>query len=735
MGFLEGIGFKHYPLNSDSPEFEDLLQDRNELNTVIFYSYVAFVFFSFLVTRLLRHLYLRNRHLRKETRLLARPSRLFRQWCIRKAFYPFATRGHMLVIVGYLIINVAVCSWRVRDMLQRIQLARRTGWMSAINFSLVILLSMKNTPLSKLTGFSYEHLNVFHRWVAMTALIQGGVHTIAIALGTAGLVPSQTHILIEWENIMGIVAFACWAIMMVSFPLLRKHAYEWFYVLHMILFPAVTVSLFLHNKYCRVPVLVALGLYGADRLIRSDRYLWHNRHARQLKATLTATEDGSTLVSVPRGHFHWRSGSHAFLNIPRLRYFQSHPFTIASVGDDASKIGEKNNVEFLIKPKNGFTKALYEEAKKSELRRGFTKDVTAYIDGPYGSVANFGSFDRVVLIAAGSGVTFTLPIALSLVRQDKVKSVDFIWSVRNENAIKAIEKQLWEIASHSNPSGNGTYVNMRLQITGKTKIQRKPTTVQRLMSKAKREPQRPYQYDLYESSFVSLGFDGTSTPPNAFTVGGTCISPPPSGHRSRAGSDTTLLSRRGFQSPGVRPPFVPGHAKNDSYDSTICETTTLVDSDAVSFKPPIKGIPEVAVYECHSQPQTPEILSIRSPSPSPPMSGPEFPLGFATKSGRGMTPRVDIADDDDSSSVEEDEKGLGRVPPMPRDGLARFYVAGRPDIPGIISSAIETAADDDTIAVGACGVTAMTDEVRATVADRINARGPSLSVFCEEFGW
>lgn len=37
MGFLDVVGFVHYPLESDSPEVEALLQKLNERNALILY--------------------------------------------------------------------------------------------------------------------------------------------------------------------------------------------------------------------------------------------------------------------------------------------------------------------------------------------------------------------------------------------------------------------------------------------------------------------------------------------------------------------------------------------------------------------------------------------------------------------------------------------------------------------------------------------------------------------------
>jgi len=89
---------------------------------------------------------------------------------MKKGYFGLPTRIHTFIAVGYTFLNLWVCSFSARPQLQLIQLARKAGWFSVINGTLLIFLAMKNTPLSYLTGLSYEKLNVFHRWYAYLAI-------------------------------------------------------------------------------------------------------------------------------------------------------------------------------------------------------------------------------------------------------------------------------------------------------------------------------------------------------------------------------------------------------------------------------------------------------------------------------------------------------------------------------------------------------------------------------------
>lgn len=114
-------------------------------------------------------------------------------------------------------------------------------------------------------------------------------------------------------------------------------------------------------------------------------------------------------------------GSHVFLWVPKVRAVESHPFTIVST----------NPIELVISARDGYTKDLlaYVSAHPNTALR-------ASCDGPYGTFPNFNKFDNVVLIAGGSGASFTFGVALSLIRNMDAGMVrpriTFIWIVRDQ---------------------------------------------------------------------------------------------------------------------------------------------------------------------------------------------------------------------------------------------------------------------------------------------------------------
>ena len=105
--------------------------------------------------------------------------------------------------------------------------------------------------------------------------------------------------------------------------------------------------------------------------------------------------------------------------------FEAHPFTIASVdttdggtrGEDVPTTKEAlaetqpywKELVFFIKVHGGFTRKLRDVAEKSGKAKVF-------VDGPYGKSPDLTGYDTSVLIAGGSGVSFTLPLLLDSVR-------------------------------------------------------------------------------------------------------------------------------------------------------------------------------------------------------------------------------------------------------------------------------------------------------------------------------
>ncbi|KAN0061676.1 hypothetical protein ACQY0O_005667 [Thecaphora frezii] len=152
----------------------------------------------------------------------------------------------------------------------------------------------------------------------------------------------------------------------------------------------------------------------------------------------------------------WKPGQWVYLNLPGVRWFESHPFTIASAHDadfpvstgfaqadeekgpmSPTKVkGEERTIVLLIRARKGFTSYLWDHVVKRRqqqieavsdaqpgahggyenpllgpvaIGKGTTGvHMRAIIDGPYGSAkrTNWGVHSTVVIVCGGSGVSF-----------------------------------------------------------------------------------------------------------------------------------------------------------------------------------------------------------------------------------------------------------------------------------------------------------------------------------------
>ena len=150
--------------------------------------------------------------------------------------------------------------------------------------------------------------------------------------------------------------------------------------------------------------------------------------------------------------FSWRPGQHCFLRFPNIEALGNHPFTIASACVRESHVDEKdgnsNPLTFYIRSHGGFTRKLAAYAGKSP-----EATARAWVEGPYGGLtyAIENSYDNIILVSGGGGVTACLPWAEMLVMKHskrismRTTAVKFIWVVRAAEYLRWITDDLQEL--------------------------------------------------------------------------------------------------------------------------------------------------------------------------------------------------------------------------------------------------------------------------------------------------
>ncbi|KAG6857057.1 hypothetical protein H0H87_010022 [Tephrocybe sp. NHM501043] len=321
---------------------------------------------------------------------------------------------------------------------------------------LMTALGTKNNIISYLTGICYEKLDYLHRMTARVLCVLIWVHAAGrIKIGMVGTYAFS----VTWVQCGLLAATAFTVLCIASLRPIRKRNYEYFLMIHFVMAFITLLGGYFHSQGIQegYHVWPAFIIWGLDRLIRTIRVLVYNSgyfkkgSPKQRGHFDVLSPHFIRLTLQGLNHLHWRPGQSAYLRIPDASssMFESHPFTIATIytplEDHATGDHEKDEVSkeldtdepekdrqrlsFLIRVRGGFTKRLLDAVDRRQ-------EMNVVFEGPYGSPPRLRGFDTVVLIAGGSGVSFTLPLLLDVIQRAKQGATDcqkvvFIWAIRD----------------------------------------------------------------------------------------------------------------------------------------------------------------------------------------------------------------------------------------------------------------------------------------------------------------
>ncbi|PWY68524.1 metalloreductase [Aspergillus sclerotioniger CBS 115572] len=348
-------------------------------------------------------------------------------------------------------------------------LGARAGWLAAAQVPLLVALAGKRNLIGMLCGIPYVRLNVYHRWVSRGLLLLSTFH---FAFQNHGW--DLYHISkLEWDTddcpTKGIAAYAfiLWMNLTTLAPF-RHMSYEFFAVQHIITFFGFMIALSYHLDTGTAPtsqryIYASAGIYIASLILRSIYYTYAN--SRPPHATLEALDGGATKIRITSRQIQtWQPGSHILVSLPRLGLQLSHPATILST--PSSHNGE---LVLILKAHQGFTKKLITTANKPsdpESTQPHHRSYLALIDGPYTTSApDFTTFDTLLLIAGGTGVTFTLSQLLHIAHRSTtgplpLRQVLFIWVIKKKRQASWVLAELHAVLQKL----QNTNVQIRIKI-------------------------------------------------------------------------------------------------------------------------------------------------------------------------------------------------------------------------------------------------------------------------------
>ncbi|KAF2499030.1 hypothetical protein BU16DRAFT_557363 [Lophium mytilinum] len=347
-------------------------------------------------------------------------------------------------------------------------IAFRAGWVSITQVPLIYLLATKSGPSQHPSSLLIRE-NQLGASLVRTELDM--MKVVRYGFGAYGV--------LAWIAITSILP-------------LRRWAYKWFYLNHLVSTTAFLCLLWLHiPKHARYNVYLCLLIVGIELLFRAVTVVHNNfkfagwrggysaikseleekdhasggfsfGHSVEVKTYLDTDyplAHGNSKITRLRLRnlpFNWRPGQHFRTYMPRLGLLEVHPFTPAtcyvptppaahegeiqdpemeaSTNTDGDQGRNSRVLDLFVLSHRRFTHGLIAAAQEGI-------HCTAIIDGPYGSPPSWSNYDKVCLIASSTGVSFTLSVMDHLARAAatsqpspkvvRVKQIDFIWVTRH----------------------------------------------------------------------------------------------------------------------------------------------------------------------------------------------------------------------------------------------------------------------------------------------------------------
>lgn len=357
----------------------------------------------------------------------------------------------------------------------RYVVSKRLGLVCIAQVPAVLLLVTKNNFVSAVSGVSLDKAVFFHKWLGRFMFVSAILH---MALALEYWIAIKFYIMVKIPpQIFGFIAFSCLGMMNIgSFKFIRNYAFELFLAQHRIFNFIFLLLAYFHNHLNRFPVVLGVHLLVLDRIVGRVLGIIHKRRSSTKgKCDFEIIDEMTTRVTIPvkissadprkwwwcfvPRYGSWRAGQHVLFNCNKVALLAYHPFTISSLSSSGKMV-------LVIRKKGGFTKQLLQKLEKMESKEdeeksaeardspatsdhgflsssvgkkvgvnitavsddslrdllgGFQKTrnffLKAGMNGPFG--ANYQpltKFETIAFFSAGSGSSFTLPVALDLLK-------------------------------------------------------------------------------------------------------------------------------------------------------------------------------------------------------------------------------------------------------------------------------------------------------------------------------
>ena len=347
---------------------------------------------------------------------------------------------------------------------------QRFGWMTIANAGLALLLPTRNNIFSLVARIPSPVLLMYHRWAGVATVVHATLH---FGLTAERYVHGeQFNVVVQNARIqVGIMAWVALVIVFVtSLRILRRRAFELFYLTHFLFIVFVAGALY-HASAGPEFLLPGLCLWLVDRAWRLCSNFGPGRALTV--QSVTRYHAGDVVKLQVAGVTTKYPAQMAWIQLPSVSALAWHPFTIASSpGEQTATIAIRALGRYTKKAQNLDASCDMSTTKGHAGAHGCDQP-RMRLDGPFG-VGNprWTQYPAVALVAGGIGITPAISIATHIVKEalrlghaGGRRQVYLLWSVSDRRHLSWFEDELMRISEVVSRPNVPASVNISIHVT------------------------------------------------------------------------------------------------------------------------------------------------------------------------------------------------------------------------------------------------------------------------------
>ncbi|ORZ04923.1 ferric reductase like transmembrane component-domain-containing protein [Absidia repens] len=221
---------------------------------------------------------------------------------------------------------------------------RRAAFIGMVNWGFVFMLASRNSLLSAMSGFTFEQMIPYHRWLARIGLLEFIPHFVwRMMKGYYKTYTPKDALFYNIEYTSGTICmFGFLLLFITSFGYIRRHFFEFFYYAHIIGIIVAIIFACIHEVMCFVYFIPVVIMWVADRCWRSYQSWLIPVTPIQISAAIQKTERQEGIVRVVFDHGQlgrlYHPGQYVFVAMAKKgkewckwQFANWHPMTISEV--------------------------------------------------------------------------------------------------------------------------------------------------------------------------------------------------------------------------------------------------------------------------------------------------------------------------------------------------------------------------------------------------------------------